>query len=93
MRRLHLILALLVAVAAGISWWLGSEDDPAAVTANPGSPGPREVDYRIDGFELVRMTATGTPAHRFEAAQDLDVRGIVAFSHQGRLPGECTPRF
>jgi hypothetical protein len=31
------------------------------------------------------------PAHRFQPAQDFDVRGVVGFCHYVKLPSEFTP--
>ena len=67
MQPRHLILALLVAGAALLSWRL-SEPPPDTRQSSARPDGPREVDYRILGFEVVRMTPAGVPAHRLTAA-------------------------
>lgn len=70
MNRVQLVLAALAVLAAGLSWWLGHESsDGEAVTASPAAA-VRAIDYRIRGFEVVRMTSAGAPAHRL-AAQSL----------------------
>lgn len=66
MRRQNLVLAVLVALGALLSWWLSeSETDQQRKLARPD--GPRDVDYRIRGFEVIRMTPAGIPAHRLSA--------------------------
>ncbi|MGD1983730.1 MAG: LPS export ABC transporter periplasmic protein LptC [Chromatiaceae bacterium] len=66
MQPRHLVLALLVAGAALLSWWLS--EPPAETAERSARPdGPREVAYRVRGFEVVRMTPAGIPAHRLTA--------------------------
>jgi lipopolysaccharide export system protein LptC len=62
-----LIITVLLLVAAVATWQLGGEssDEDAGMDA-PSEE--RAVDYRVRGFEVVRMTADGAPAHRLRAA-------------------------
>jgi lipopolysaccharide export system protein LptC len=63
-RRLRLLFAAIVILAAGSSWWLSRDSDADATVTTFATPGSRDVDYRIKGFDVIRMTAEGDPAHR-----------------------------
>lgn len=66
MRRPHRVLASMAVVGALFSWWLSeSTQDVRPILANPN--GTREIDYRIHGFEVTRMTPAGIPAHTLTA--------------------------
>jgi lipopolysaccharide export system protein LptC len=66
LRRFRPLLALVLVVAAVASWQLVEQ------TAPPQPPvahsGQREVDHYVTGFDVVRMTQAGQPAHRLRAA-------------------------
>ena len=67
MKRARPILAVLLVLAAALSWWL--RDSPAPRTAATEHKGPRDSDYYIRGLDVTRMTPNGTPAHRLRAKQ------------------------
>jgi len=61
-----LVIMVLLLVTAVASWQLGGE--PPATDAGIDAPSEaRAVDYRVRGFEVVRMTSDGMPAHRLRA--------------------------
>jgi lipopolysaccharide export system protein LptC len=67
MRQNVLLIAVLL-VVAGISAWQFTanpipEDEERALPQET-----RDIDYRVQGFEVVRMTPDGQPAHRLRAA-------------------------
>ena len=66
MRRYRPLLALVLVVAAVASWQLVER------TVRPQPPvthsGQREVDHYVTGFDVVRMSQSGQPAHRLRAA-------------------------
>ena len=66
MRRIHPVLVLAIGAAAALSWWLAEQGEktPAVQT---GQRGARAIDYHVTGFEVTRMSAEGTPAHRLRA--------------------------
>lgn len=66
MRGPRRLLAFLAVVGALFSWWLSeSTKDIQPTLANP--TGAREIDYRVRGFEVTRMTPAGIPAHTLTA--------------------------
>ena len=67
MKRARPILAVLLVLAAALSWWL--RDSPAPQTAATAHKGPRDSDYYIRGLDVTRMTPGGSPAHRLRAEQ------------------------
>lgn len=67
MRRLRRLFAAIVILAAGLSWWLNQDSDADATATTFATSGSRDIDYRIKGFDVIRMTAEGNPAHRLVA--------------------------
>ncbi len=67
MRRFRPILAVLLVLAAALSWWLRDVPVPKGMTEP--TKGPRDSDYYIRGLDVTRMTPDGTPAHRLRAEQ------------------------
>lgn len=67
MKRFRPILAVLLVLAAALSWWL--RDTPAPQRMAEERKGPRDSDYYIRGLDVTRMTPNGTPAHRLRAEQ------------------------
>jgi lipopolysaccharide export system protein LptC len=67
MPRLHFLLALVLVLAAVVSWRLVQEEKPPsqAITTS----GPREIDYYVTGLDVTRMTVAGRPAHRLRAVK------------------------
>jgi len=66
MRRIHPVFALALGAAAALSWWLAREGDER-LAPPVEQRGPRAVDYHVTGFDVTRMTAEGSPAHRLRA--------------------------
>jgi lipopolysaccharide export system protein LptC len=66
MRRIHPALVLAVSAAAALSWWLAQLGDKTP-TMPTDQRGPRAIDYHVTGFDVTRMTAEGSPAHRLRA--------------------------
>ena len=67
MKSARPFLALLLVLAAALSWWL--RETPPPQTAATEHKGPRDTDYYIRGLDVMRMTPSGTPAHRLQAEQ------------------------
>ena len=66
MSRLRVLLALLIVLAAVMSWQMVEQEEPVSQAARPS--GPRQIDYYVTGLDLTRMTLAGKPAHRLQAA-------------------------
>lgn len=67
MLRVHPLLAVMLLVAAAVSWWLVELTPSPALPAPPR--GEREVDHYVTGLDAVHMTPAGRPAHRLRAAR------------------------
>ena len=68
MRLSHPVLALVLVIAAAVSWWLAQPEEkvPASVSKTGGD---RQIDYYIRGLDVTRMTEAGVPAHRLRTPQ------------------------
>lgn len=64
MRRLRRLFAAIVILAAGFSWWLNQDDAAVPPVTTFATPDSRDFDCRIKGFDVIRMTTEGNPAHR-----------------------------
>lgn len=65
MPRFRILLALVMVLAAVVSWQLVQQEEPASQAVHPS--GPRQIDYYVTGLDLTRMTLAGKPAHRLRA--------------------------
>ena len=66
MRRFRPLFALVLLVAALVSWRMVEHTEP--LDRPIAHSGPREVDHYVTGFDVIRMTPSGQPAHRLRAA-------------------------
>jgi len=67
--RFPRVIAFILLLVAGTSWWLASQPPPQAPTAAPTESSLREVDYTVVGLNSTTMAATGLPARTLQARE------------------------